>query len=90
MDYKKGYNDGKESQNIITWILFGFFLSVFGWVFIFALDSKPRLTKQNFDYVDNIDYTRGYKKGVSEKRWTYYLLGLLIVITIRVLAEFLN
>jgi hypothetical protein len=83
MNYNKGVEEGKKSQSPL-WILSGF-ISIIG-VFLVLLKNKNPKTDGLGD-----DYIRGYKKGVTKRRWLFFIIGFVLYMSIfTVIDKFSN
>ena len=70
MNYNKGIEEGKKSQSPL-WIMSGF-ISIIG-VFLVLFKNKNPKTDGLED-----EYTKGYKKGVTKRRWLFFIIGFVL------------
>ena len=74
MNYNKGIEEGKKSQSPL-WILSGF-ISIIG-VFLVLFKNKNPKTDGLGD-----EYIKGYKKGVTKRRWLFFIVGFVLYMSI--------
>ena len=80
MNYNKGIEEGKKSQSPL-WIMSGF-ISIIG-VFLVLFKNKNPKTDGLED-----EYIKGYKKGVTKRRWLFFIIGFVLsTLIINIIAK---